>query len=53
MKLELRTAQGIIETSLWNSMDDNELDPMLALDFPIFLHGLSIFLPFKKAIGLG
>jgi len=27
-----RTAQGVIETSLWNTMDDNGLDPMLALD---------------------
>ena len=27
-----RTAQGVIETSLWNTMYDNDLDPMLALD---------------------
>jgi murein DD-endopeptidase MepM/ murein hydrolase activator NlpD len=27
-----RTAQGVIETSLWNTMDDSGLDPMLALD---------------------
>ncbi len=27
-----RTAQGVIETSLWNTMADNHLDPMLALD---------------------
>ncbi len=28
----LRTAQGVIESSLWNTMYDNGLDPMLALD---------------------
>jgi murein DD-endopeptidase MepM/ murein hydrolase activator NlpD len=27
-----RSAQGVIETSLWNCMEDNNLDPMLALD---------------------
>lgn len=27
-----RVAQGTIETSLWNTMIDNNLDPMLALD---------------------
>jgi len=27
-----KMAQGIIETSLWNTMYDNNLDPMLALD---------------------
>lgn len=27
-----KTAQGVIETSLWNTMYDNGLDPMLALD---------------------
>lgn len=27
-----RSAQGVIETSLWNCMEDNDLDPMLALD---------------------
>lgn len=26
-----RTAQGVIETSLWNCMEDNEIDPTLAL----------------------
>jgi len=28
----LRTAQGEVETSLWNTMIDNSLDPMLALE---------------------
>jgi len=28
----LRTAQGEVETSLWNTMIDNNLDPMLALE---------------------
>ncbi len=28
----LRTAQGVIESSLWNTMYDNGLDPMLALN---------------------
>ncbi len=27
-----RTAQGVIESSLWNCMEDNDLDPMLALN---------------------
>jgi murein DD-endopeptidase MepM/ murein hydrolase activator NlpD len=27
-----RTAQGVIETSLWNTMEDNNLDPIMALD---------------------
>lgn len=29
---QLRKAQGVIESSLWNTMKDNDLDPMLALD---------------------
>ncbi|MFW6310054.1 MAG: M23 family metallopeptidase [Prolixibacteraceae bacterium] len=32
IETKLRTAQGEIETSLWNTMKDNNLDPMLALD---------------------
>lgn len=28
---QLRTSQGVIESSLWNTMTDNDLDPMLAL----------------------
>jgi murein DD-endopeptidase MepM/ murein hydrolase activator NlpD len=28
---QLRTSQGVIESSLWNTMKDNDLDPMLAL----------------------
>ena len=32
IQTQLRTAQGVIETSLWNTMSDNGLDPMLALD---------------------
>ncbi len=31
VQTQLRTAQGIIKTSLWNTMKDNDLDPMLAL----------------------
>ncbi len=27
-----RTAQGVIQSSLWNTMTDNHLDPMLALE---------------------
>lgn len=27
-----KTAQGVIKSSLWNTMDDNGLDPMLALN---------------------
>ena len=27
-----RTAQGVVETSLWNTMTDNSIDPMLALE---------------------
>lgn len=29
---KVRMAQGVIESSLWNTMTDNNLDPMLALD---------------------
>ncbi len=32
VQTRLRTAQGIITSSLWNTMSDNGLDPMLALD---------------------
>lgn len=28
----LKTAQGVVESSLWNTMLDNDLDPMLALE---------------------
>jgi len=31
IQTQLRTAQGVIESSLWNTMKDNNLDPMLAL----------------------
>ncbi len=32
VEIKKRVANGIIETSLWNTMVDNGLDPMLALD---------------------
>ncbi|WP_167605175.1 M23 family metallopeptidase [Maribellus sediminis] len=32
VRTEMRTAQGVVETSLWNSMVDNGQDPMLALE---------------------
>ncbi|QIA09476.1 M23 family metallopeptidase [Draconibacterium halophilum] len=32
VKTRLRTAQGVVESSLWNAMVDNEQDPMLALE---------------------
>ncbi len=32
VEIRRRTAQGKIESSLWNTMKDNNLDPMLALD---------------------
>lgn len=32
VQTRLRTASGIVETSLWNTMIDNELDPILALE---------------------
>jgi len=31
IQTQLRTAQGVIESSLWNTMKDNNLDPILAL----------------------
>jgi murein DD-endopeptidase MepM/ murein hydrolase activator NlpD len=31
IQTELRTAQGVIESSLWNTMKNNNLDPILAL----------------------
>nr|WP_321358228.1 peptidoglycan DD-metalloendopeptidase family protein [uncultured Draconibacterium sp.] len=32
VKTELRTAHGVVESSLWNTMIDNGQDPMLALE---------------------
>lgn len=32
IEVKRRTAQGKIESSLWNTMTDNQLDPMLALE---------------------
>ncbi len=32
VQARMRKSQGVIETSLWNTMNDNNLDPMLALD---------------------
>jgi len=31
IEIRKRTAQGVVESSLWNTMDDNGLDPVLAL----------------------
>ena len=32
VQTKLRTAHGIVKSSLWNTMKDNNLDPMLALE---------------------
>jgi len=32
VQTRLRTASGVVETSLWNTMVDNQVDPVLALD---------------------
>jgi len=32
MKVHRRKANGVINTSLWNAMKDNDLDPMLAIE---------------------
>ncbi len=32
VETQLRQASGVVETSLWNTMVDNQLDPMLALE---------------------
>jgi len=32
VQTRLRTASGVVETSLWNTMVDNHLDPLLALE---------------------
>lgn len=32
VKTKLRTAQGVVETSLWNAMQDIDVDPLMAVD---------------------